>query len=542
MEEKMINGKKIMFFELLVLTMFFMASCQNPASEPTAPAPLDSTNGSIKGKVTYSGGQSNSGIIVSLEKSDGLVAESVQQSVQRARAIARSIAYSTQTAQDGSYRFTEIAPGNYTIYASSQNSAEKAVKTNVVVLANQSVTASDLNLTATGSLSGTIKLDGSTTGNWGFFVSIAGTSYMATTADSGSWKINEIPARTDPYQIIVIKGSYTVLWDADGSADAAAIITSGEDRAMGSMTLTSAAIRDGLMSLVWKGSLVEAPANPLLNWAYYNITDKTSYIYDGDRWETLAVSGQNGVDGTDGVDGVNGTDGTDGVNGTDGANGVGIVWRGALTEAPASPQLNWAYYNSIEGKSYIYDGYEWQILSQDGTDGVDGTDGINGVDGASFFWKGAFAAHPANPQLNWAYYNSADGKAYIYSGGAWQILAENATIGGFSPTTATMLTSGAWTYNARIATAGEVDWYKFTATGTQTYFLKWDDSDYGSSGNYTANIYVSAYKADGSTPLNDINGINTAYSSPKTFTGYTGPVYIKVTGGTGTYSIVCEEN
>jgi uncharacterized membrane protein YfbV (UPF0208 family) len=217
-----------------------------------------------------------------------------------------------------------------------------------------------------------------------------------------------------------------VLWDADGSADAAAIIAGGEDRAMGSMTLSSAAIRDGLMGLVWKGSLVAAPANPLLNWAYYNISDKTSYIYDGDRWETLAISGQDGADGTNGVDGV---------NGTDGVNGVGIVWIGAWAEEPVNPQLNWVYYNSIEGKSYIYDGYAWQILSQDGTDGVDGVNGIDGVngtdgvDGVGIVWIGAWTEEPRNPQLNWAYYSIIEGKSYIYDGYAWQILSQDGTDG-----------------------------------------------------------------------------------------------------------------
>jgi hypothetical protein len=36
--------------------------------------------------------------------------------------------------------------------------------------------------------------------------------------------------------------------------------------------------------------------------------------------------------------------------------------------APSDPEVNWAYYNSSEGKSYIYDGSQWHVLAQDGSE------------------------------------------------------------------------------------------------------------------------------------------------------------------------------
>lgn len=42
-------------------------------------------------------------------------------------------------------------------------------------------------------------------------------------------------------------------------------------------------------------------------------------------------------------------------------------WQGTQTTHPVNPQVNWAYYNSTDKKSYIYDGSAWQILAQDGT-------------------------------------------------------------------------------------------------------------------------------------------------------------------------------
>lgn len=44
-------------------------------------------------------------------------------------------------------------------------------------------------------------------------------------------------------------------------------------------------------------------------------------------------------------------------------------WQGTQTSHPANPQLNWAYYNSSDRKSYIYDGNNWQMFAQDGAGG-----------------------------------------------------------------------------------------------------------------------------------------------------------------------------
>ncbi|MBR6199429.1 MAG: SUMF1/EgtB/PvdO family nonheme iron enzyme [Spirochaetales bacterium] len=57
-----------------------------------------------------------------------------------------------------------------------------------------------------------------------------------------------------------------------------------------------------------------------------------------------------------------------GRNGRNGKDGISIVWKGSLAAAPNNPETNWAYYNTADKKSYIYDGTEWQILAQDGQD------------------------------------------------------------------------------------------------------------------------------------------------------------------------------
>lgn len=108
----------------------------------------------------------------------------------------------------------------------------------------------------------------------------------------------------------------------------------------------------------------------------YYIIDLNEFQYcDGTEYVTINLTGAQGPAGADGTDGV------DGADGTDGTDGISIAWQGSLATAPADPQTNWAYYNSADGKSYIWDGDSWEILAQNGADGADGADGTDGTDG-----------------------------------------------------------------------------------------------------------------------------------------------------------------
>lgn len=122
------------------------------------------------------------------------------------------------------------------------------------------------------------------------------------------------------------------------------------------------------------------------------------------------MAGKNGADGQDGVDG------TDGINGED---GVSIVWKGTYTSHPSNPQNGWAYYNSAQKKSFIYQDNSWYQMTVDGTDGQDGT---NGSDGLSIIWKGESSTAPSNPKLNWCYKDTDNGRVYIYNGTAWELM------------------------------------------------------------------------------------------------------------------------
>lgn len=83
----------------------------------------------------------------------------------------------------------------------------------------------------------------------------------------------------------------------------------------------------------------------------------------------IGPTGPTGNTGPQGPQGIQGIQGIQGVPGTPGTNGVSIVWKGSLSSAPTSPSLNWGYYNTTLGKSYIWDGDSWEIIAQDGTSG-----------------------------------------------------------------------------------------------------------------------------------------------------------------------------
>ena len=155
--------------------------------------------------------------------------------------------------------------------------------------------------------------------------------------------------------------------------------------------------QDGV-GIVWKGVFSSAPINPEINWAYYNTTTQSSYIYNGTVWELFAPSGNSTIY-------------------------ISIVWKGELTSPPPNPQIGWSYYNITDGCSYIWDGSVWNIIAKNGANGN------NTVNGYLIVWKGALTSAPASPAAGWAYYNSSEKKSYIYDGSSWQILAQDGVSG-----------------------------------------------------------------------------------------------------------------
>ena len=90
--------------------------------------------------------------------------------------------------------------------------------------------------------------------------------------------------------------------------------------------------------------------------------------------------------------GCAGPSGIQGLQGIQGEPGISINWVGSLAAAPASPQLNDAYYNTADAKSYVWDGDNWETLAQDGAQGPQGIQGIQGIQGVQGEQGYGFAA------------------------------------------------------------------------------------------------------------------------------------------------------
>ena len=321
------------------------------------PNTIDKTKvetGAITGKAYYSNSDDSSGIIITLDKTDGLVTTATVNAISTTTInyyddASRAVVSQNYTGSDGSYSFNNLAAGTYTVYASSASSTQKAVCTNVVVESGRSVTAADLKLVATGSIVGEILLDGTETGNTGFLVFVAGTSFMAMTADDGSFEISGVPAGQN-YQLVVMKGdlTYSISSKITVKADSETIIAT--------QNFTSDEIESGVKT--------------------------GSDGVDG----TDGKDGVDGADGKDGIDGKDGADGADGKDGVDGKDGTSMVWLGAFASADEieEPEYLNAYFNTTDGCSYIYDGTQWTLLAKSGANGSDGVDGKDGEGTTSY--------------------------------------------------------------------------------------------------------------------------------------------------------------
>ena len=279
----------------------------------------------------------------------------------------------------------------------------------------------------------------------------------------------------------------------------------------------------------WLGNLEESPSNPKRYDAYYNTVDGCSYIYDGANWTLLASKGDKGDAGTNGrsivwkgsyatapqnpeklwayyntKDGCSYIyDGTKWTNltskGEKGEDGRSIVWKGSLPNHPQNPEALWAYFNESDGCSYIYDGEKWTLLSSKGDKGETGS---SGADGRSIVWKGTFYTHPENPQELWTYYNATDGNAYIYSNGSWSLLMQNLAVNYDTPTIIGTVSSNGDSYSVSGVYIKVVD---EASNNTVWNSLPAADGDFAVSGLDASKTYTLHFS---SKRLSDVNITN----------------------------------
>lgn len=166
------------------------------------------------------------------------------------------------------------------------------------------------------------------------------------------------------------------------------------------------------------------------------------------------------------------------------------VWKGSLPTAPSNPKVGWAYYNTAVKKSFVYDGSEWQIMAQDGTDGT----GIT--------WKGELSSAPSNPKINWAYYNTIDGNSYIYNGTSWDYLAKSGRDGA----SGILLWLGSYDTVPENPSEG---WAYYDTTNQTSYIwngMNWDTLSVSLGGDTTVTVGITWLGTFDSAPLSPLIG------------------------------------
>ena len=176
----------------------------------------------------------------------------------------------------------------------------------------------------------------------------------------------------------------------------------------------SGKLAGGAISWVWdadKNKFVCTMGDVILKWD--NLDDEVKENLKGEKGDK-GDTGDKGGDGLNGADGINGKDGTS------------IVWKGSYVSHPSNPQNDWAYKNTTDGKSYVYQDGTWYQMTVDGVDGANGKDGTDGFD---IVWKGDLSTPPANPVKNWVYRDTDNGRVYIYNGTAWALMVADGNDG-----------------------------------------------------------------------------------------------------------------
>ena len=179
----------------------------------------------------------------------------------------------------------------------------------------------------------------------------------------------------------------------------------------------SGSLAGGAISWAWdasKNQFITSFKNVVIKWE--DLDDEVKENLKGEKGDKgdKGDTGEKGGDGTNGADGINGKDGTS------------IVWKGSYVSHPSNPQNGWAYKNTTDGKSYVYQDGTWYQMTIDGVDGANGKDGADGLD---IVWKGDLSMPPTNPVKNWVYRDTDNGRVYIYNGTAWALMVADGNDG-----------------------------------------------------------------------------------------------------------------
>lgn len=268
---------KVLLFASLSLLLATVLGCQNQ----TPGGESEEAKFTVNGYAKFDNAENHSGIIITLEQTDGLAGAKYATS-RSIRSVESSYFKQTTTDSTGKYKFEDVPKGTYTVYASANDTVEKAA-----VLTNRSVdkdtTFADLGLTATGSISGTITIDNSTENVYGYEVLVLGTSYSASINKNGEFLITGVPAETEAYDLCFVGESYRYIFQEKVS------VSASKTTELETKDISSEEWKE--YKFEWIGAQDKAPENAVKNQAYFNKKDGCSYIFNGTEWELLVQAG-----------------------------------------------------------------------------------------------------------------------------------------------------------------------------------------------------------------------------------------------------------
>lgn len=268
---------KVLLFASLSLLLATVLGCQNqtPGDNP------EEAKFTVNGYAKFDNAENHSGIIITLEQTDGLIGAKYATS-RSIRSVENGYFKQTTTDSTGKYEFKDVPKGTYTVYAIANDTVEKAD-----FLQNRSVdkdtTFADLGLTATGSISGKITIDSSTENVYGYEVLVLGTSYSASINKNGEFLITGVPAKTEAYDLCFVRESYRYIFQEKVS------VSASETTKLETKDISSKEWKE--YKFEWIGAQDKAPENAVKNQAYFNKKDGCSYIFNGTEWELLVQAG-----------------------------------------------------------------------------------------------------------------------------------------------------------------------------------------------------------------------------------------------------------
>jgi hypothetical protein len=180
-------------------------------------------------------------------------------------------------------------------------------------------------------------------------------------------------------------------------------------------------------------------------------------------------------------------------------------WTSNTAISPTG-DIDWYKFTAVSGKTYLLT-WDDGATPNSGTYTGDIMVTVYQSDGSTILKGIDCAGNGYASRIISGYTGTVYVKVQAYQQYSWSTPATPSTYiikyeegdGNDSMMAATTLVDGVWTNDTAINPAGDIDWYKFTASPPQTYTLTWDDGDSPYSGTYTGDIMVTVYQADGST-------------------------------------------